>query len=89
MYAAVQPIDDPEPEALTEMDGLRLLGLSRITRCAGCPRLEALREARDHRSAPTVRWPAPPRACRHQICAPLVRRMLAGHPSSVENPGSG
>lgn len=66
-----------EGAALLDKDGLRLLGLSRVPRCAACARLEALLVA--HRSGMrlAVPWPAAPACCREQICAPLVRRMAA------------
>lgn len=63
--------------ALLDKDGLRLLGLSRVPRCAGCARLEALRLAHRTGTCLAVPWPAAPGGCREQICAPLVRR-LAG-----------
>lgn len=80
MYAVALPIDDPETSAVTDLDGLRLLGLSRIARCADCPRLAALREAWGHRSSLAVPWPDAPRGCRHQVCAPLVRRFVGADP---------
>ena len=54
-------------------DGLRLLALSRIPRCAACPRLSAL-EA-NHRSDSTGPVPEPPRTCTTRYCAPLVKRL--------------
>ena len=89
MFAAALPIENLEADAVTEMDGLRLLGLSRITRCEGCPRLEALRDAWERRSPLHAPWPTPPRDCRHQVCAPLIRRLGAGHPAIGQTPGSG
>ena len=62
---------DPDP---LDKDGLRLLGLSRVPRCAGCARLRALLVAHRTRGPLASPWPAPPRECREQICAPLVRR---------------
>ena len=53
-------------------DGLRLLGLSRIPRCAGCPRLSALQDI--HRSGSTALVPGPPRTCTTRYCEPLVKR---------------
>jgi len=60
-----------------DKDGLRLLGLSRVPRCAACPRLDALLAAHLTGTPLAVPWPAPAACCREQICAPLVRR-LAG-----------
>jgi hypothetical protein len=72
---ATEPSDERAP---LDKDGLRLLGLSRVPRCAGCARLDALLVAhRSGRSLP-VPWPAAPACCREQICAPLVRRLAAG-----------
>ena len=67
-----------EGPLLLDKDGLRLLGLSRVPRCAGCARLDALLVA--HRTATplVVPWPAAPAGCREQICAPLVRRLAGG-----------
>lgn len=59
-----------------EQDALRLLGLSRIPRCADCPRLFALSAA--HRKGSFLRTlPPAPVECRSQICAPLVSRFSA------------
>jgi hypothetical protein len=64
---------DSLPEQTT--DGLRLLGLSRIPRCARCPRLGAMMRAyREGERLESPCTPAP-RFCRHQVCAPMVRRL--------------
>ena len=63
---------------LLDKDGLRLLGLSRVPRCALCARLEALLAAHGAGRPLAVPWPAAPAGCREQICAPLVRRFAAG-----------
>ena len=55
-----------------EEDGLRLLALSRIPRCAVCPRLEALRA--NHGNGLTRPVPNAPRSCTTRYCAPLVKR---------------
>jgi ribosomal protein S12 methylthiotransferase accessory factor YcaO len=55
-------------------DALRLVGLSRIPRCSNCPRLEALTRAYESPGEPPAPWPAPPRNCRHVVCAALARR---------------
>lgn len=63
---------------LLDKDGLRLLGLSRVPRCAGCARLDALLAAHRTGERLAVPWPAAPACCREQICAPLVRRFVSG-----------
>ena len=68
------PADGPLP---LDKDGLRLLGLSRVPRCAACARLDALLAAYRSGRPLAVPWPEAPARCREQICAPLVRR-LAG-----------
>ena len=55
-----------------DVDGLRLLALSRIPQCASCPRLAALRV--NHCSDPGRPIPDAPAACTYRYCAPLVRR---------------
>ncbi|MBD3868166.1 MAG: hypothetical protein IFK94_08570 [Acidobacteria bacterium] len=64
----------PQP-GMEDLDGLRLLALSRITRCSGCPRYHALAEA--YRGVgPVTGLPQVPLACDHQVCAPLVSRLV-------------
>ena len=55
-------------------DTLRLLGLSRIPRCAECDRLDALRVAHQTREPLDLPLPPVPRRCRDQVCRPLVSR---------------
>jgi hypothetical protein len=92
MFAASQPIADPETDPMPsttesprflEKDGLRLLGLSRIARCRSCRRFEALRVAWEGREPLNAPWPEAPRNCRQQVCVPLVRRF-----ASVRPPGA-
>jgi hypothetical protein len=66
------PSDLPVP---LDKDGLRLLGLSRVPRCAACARLDALLVAHRTGTRLATPWPAPPKGCREQICAPLIRRL--------------
>jgi hypothetical protein len=65
------------PRSITEpavdLDALRLLALSRIPRCGGCHRFEALVDAHDHGPGGYA-LPAVPNHCRHQVCAPLASR---------------
>jgi len=66
-----------------EPDGLRLVGLGRIPRCADCPRYSALVEAfHERREGATAsrRLPAVPAACGFEACAPLARRYAAPIP---------
>ena len=58
-------------------DALRLLGLSRIPRCADCDRLDALRVAHETREPLVPPLPPIPRSCRDQVCRPLVTRYVA------------
>ena len=57
-----------------EMDQLRLMGISRIPRCADCPRLPAMAAAL--RRTPGTCAPLPDRRsdCTHEICRPLISR---------------
>jgi len=56
------------------LDGLRLLGLSRIPRCGDCPRFRALVRSHEHRRAALETLPAAPAYCTHQVCAPMASR---------------
>jgi hypothetical protein len=55
-------------------DGLRLLGLSRIPRCAACPRLAALWTTHENRLPVLASLPPAPPTCTHRVCAPLINR---------------
>jgi hypothetical protein len=55
-------------------DGLRLLALSRICRCADCPRLTLLNVAYERRSLLAMPLPPAPEDCNQQFCAPMVAR---------------
>ena len=64
-------------KASNDLDGLRLLALSRIPRCGSCPRFGSLVEAyvaaqEDER--PSRELGAVPANCTHQVCAPLAER---------------
>ena len=70
-------------------DALRLLGLSRIPRCADCDILDALRVAHENREPLTGPLPPAPRNCGDQICRPLVTRYARPRPTLVkERPAS-
>ena len=62
---------------LDDEDGLRLMALGRIPRCADCPRYRALieqhQECRAGR-APSAAMPAVPDYCHFQVCAPMAAR---------------
>jgi hypothetical protein len=64
----------------SEKDGLRLLGISRISRCESCERLAALLAA--YRSRQSVKLPLPrvPNDCSYEFCAPLVTRFTRSVP---------
>jgi hypothetical protein len=74
-----------------DLDSLRLLALSRIPRCAVCPRFHALLSARARGSLGAL--PAVPTGCTHQVCAPLVTRYApaaaprAGQPPRAQGCG--
>jgi len=72
---AMKPID--RNVNWSDREDLQLLGLSRIPRCVACPRLEALREAHVTRTPVSPPWPPAPPHCRHQVCAPFLRRFAA------------
>ena len=57
-----------------DQDDLRLLALSRISRCAACSRLSALRTT--HESGAPLEAPLPPvpKGCDTPYCAPLAAR---------------
>jgi len=64
-------------------DGLRLVGLGRIPRCADCPRYTALVAAFHERregATPSRRLPAAPATCGFEACAPLARRYAPAIP---------
>ena len=58
-----------------DLDGLRLMALGRIQRCAGCDLYRELlaRHADDSRAA--LPLPQPTAACKHKVCAPLAVRL--------------
>ncbi len=58
-----------------DLDDLRLLALSRITRCANCPRYHALANAY-HSARKVTSMPPVPLECHHQVCAPLVLKLV-------------
>lgn len=66
-----------------DLDGLRLVALSRIPRCSGCPRFHALVAAHDGGSARESLPEAPP-YCTHRVCAPLAARWSS--PEAGERP---
>ena len=57
-----------------EKDGLRLLGISRISRCGPCERLASLMAAYRSREAVALPLPPVPPDCDIEFCAPLVAR---------------
>ena len=70
-------------------DALRLLGLSRIPRCAGCDVLDALRVAHETREPWVGPLPPVPHGCGDQVCRPLVARYVRPRPTlAKERPAS-
>lgn len=65
-------------KSVSDLDGLRLLALSRIPRCGGCARFRWLVEAHTGDRRPAGDLPVVPPACHHQVCAPLVTHWDAG-----------
>jgi len=57
------------------LDRLRILGLSRIPRCAACTRYKVLKSAYTSGRS-SSRLPPVPLECDHPICAPLVSRWV-------------
>lgn len=57
------------------LDGLRLIALGRIPRCASCPRYHALVDTHDGRRLSRSALPRVPKDCHHEVCAPLVHRL--------------
>jgi hypothetical protein len=60
-----------------ELDKLRLLALSRIPRCRGCPRFHALDALRRKHRPPAAALAQVPEFCTHEVCAPLAARYPA------------
>jgi hypothetical protein len=70
-------------------DALRLLGLSRIPRCAECDVLDALRVAHETREPLSGPLPPAPRDCGDQVCRPLITRYVRPFPTlAKERPAS-
>ncbi len=67
-----------------DLDGLRLLALSRIPRCGTCPRFHALVEAHHRGARVDHRLPGAPAHCSHEVCAPLVARWSCSEPARSE-----
>lgn len=58
-----------------DLDGLRLIALGRIPRCADCELYAGLLTLHAGAIERSSGLPAPPEACTHQVCAPLASRM--------------
>lgn len=58
-----------------DLDGLRLLALGRIPRCADCELYNSLVAIHTGGLDRDTSLPAPPEGCTHQVCAPLATRM--------------
>ena len=69
-----------------ELDGLRLVGLSRIPRCAVCPRFHALAVATGRPAEDATPLPPAPEKCHHQVCSPLVGRYEEDRSERDERP---
>jgi len=63
-----------------ELDGLRLIGLGRMARCARCPRYADLAERYVDTRPAAERLADVPRDCTHPYCAPLAKRYDAAPP---------
>lgn len=73
-------------KASNDLDGLRLLALSRIPRCGSCPRFGSLVEAYAHDAPPVRELGEVPPNCTHQVCAPLAERYRPPEPASSARP---
>ena len=73
-------------KASNDLDGLRLLALSRIPRCGSCPRFGSLVEAYAHDERPVRELGGVPSNCTHQVCAPLAERYRPPEPVSSAGP---
>jgi len=67
-------------------DGLRLIGLSRIPRCAVCPRFHALAVGVGRAAEDAPPLPHVPDSCHHQVCAPLVAHYEEDRSDREEQP---
>jgi hypothetical protein len=63
------------------LDGLTLIALGRIPRCAGCPRYAALVSAHAAGTNRPHGLPVVPLYCTHQVCAPLAARFVGVAPA--------
>ena len=57
-----------------ELDGLRLIGLGRVPRCASCPRYAELVSRYMDPARREQPLPEPPKDCPYKFCSPLARR---------------
>jgi hypothetical protein len=62
------------PESQVELDGLRLVGLGKISRCTGCPRYHSLVDAYSSGRDTKVDVAAARAGCPHHYCKPLAKR---------------
>jgi hypothetical protein len=60
-----------------DLDGLRLIALGRIPRCADCDLYHELLALYDDGSRQPGSVPQPPAGCMHKVCAPLEIRLSA------------
>jgi hypothetical protein len=68
-----------------DIDGLRLMALGRIPRCAACDLYHELMALHDDGSRRPSRLPQPPASCKHKVCAPLAVRLsrAENHPIPI------
>ena len=58
-----------------DLDGLRLIALGRIQRCANCDLYQELLALHADGSRLPSRLPQPPAGCKHRVCTPLAVRL--------------
>ena len=58
-----------------DLDGLRLIALGRIPRCARCDLYRELLALHSNSGRVPSRLPDPPADCMHRVCAPLAIRL--------------
>jgi hypothetical protein len=66
-----------------DLDGLRLVALGRIPRCADCDLYRALLGLHADGSRPPFVLPQAPADCSHKICAPLAARLSRAQNTTV------
>jgi len=68
---------------VNDLDGLRLVAIGRIQRCADCDLYHELLALHADDSRMLSSLPKPPAVCKHKVCAPLAVRLSRAHEHPV------